>query len=367
LTGPSCALIIAGVAQHSLSDLIETIRSRVQAELDAQLPALTARHEEALAATRREVEAEAEQRAKELVAAARKDAEADAERRTQDLMAAVRKEVEVEAERRTQEAVLAARREGENEAERRLAALKPSAAEPISRTMVEAFSAIDQTTSISDTLHTLAGAASKYGAALFVGPEIERWGGGPAEPSIAPTSLLKDSLTATRALRRDGAVAAPLLLDGTAIAVLHANTSNDADADALEVLAHYGAARLGSLTATRILQAQGRGAARSAAASGNGAQASERKTEAELASDDDAVQSARRYARLLVSEIKLYNETAVNEGRAERDLGRRLGAEIERARRVYEQRVSSTVPDRARHFHHELVQTLAGGDPTLLG
>jgi hypothetical protein len=79
------------------------------------------------------------------------------------------------------------------------------------------------------------------------------------------------------------------------------------------------------------------------------------------------VQSARRYARLLVSEIMLYHEAAVREGRQHRDLGRRLSAEIERARRAYDERVASTVPDRHRHFHQELVQTLAGGDPALLG
>ena len=49
--------------------------------------------------------------------------------------------------------------------------------------------------------------------------------------------------------------------------------------------------------------------------------------------------SARRYARLLVSEIKLYNESAVRLGRERRDLLTRLGAEIARAQRLYEERV----------------------------
>ena len=44
--------------------------------------------------------------------------------------------------------------------------------------------------------------------------------------------------------------------------------------------------------------------------------------------------SARRYARLLVSEIKLYNEAAVRLGRQKRDLLERLKPEIERARVV---------------------------------
>ncbi len=45
--------------------------------------------------------------------------------------------------------------------------------------------------------------------------------------------------------------------------------------------------------------------------------------------EDDS--SARRYARLLVSEIKLYNEAAVRTGREKRDLLNRLAPEIERA------------------------------------
>jgi hypothetical protein len=47
-------------------------------------------------------------------------------------------------------------------------------------------------------------------------------------------------------------------------------------------------------------------------------------------------------------------------------LQQRLGPEIDRARRLYEERVPSTVPDRAQHFHRELVQTLAGGDASRL-
>jgi hypothetical protein len=81
--------------------------------------------------------------------------------------------------------------------------------------------------------------------------------------------------------------------------------------------------------------------------------------------DDD--QAARRYARLLVSEIKLYNEAAVRIGREKKDLLARLGPEVERARRLYEERVPPAVAGRVEYFHQELVQTLADGDPTLLG
>jgi hypothetical protein len=82
---------------------------------------------------------------------------------------------------------------------------------------------------------------------------------------------------------------------------------------------------------------------------------------------DGGEESARRYAKLLVSEIKLYNEGAVRVGRQQRDLMRRLGEEIERAQRLYEERVPAVVRARDAYFKHELVQTLANGDETLLG
>jgi hypothetical protein len=76
--------------------------------------------------------------------------------------------------------------------------------------------------------------------------------------------------------------------------------------------------------------------------------------------------SARRYARLLVSEIKLYHEEAVVEGRRDRDLATRLGGEIARARVMFEQRVPSHVRERADYFREELLRTLANGDASLL-
>ena len=82
------------------------------------------------------------------------------------------------------------------------------------------------------------------------------------------------------------------------------------------------------------------------------------------ASEEDT--SARRYARLLVSEIKLYHESAVIDGRRDRDLAARLGGEITRARVMYEQRVPPHVRERADYFQDELVKTLANGDASLL-
>ena len=68
-----------------------------------------------------------------------------------------------------------------------------------------------------------------------------------------------------------------------------------------------------------------------------------------------------------MSEIKLYNEAAVQVGRQKRDLLERLKPEIERARKLYSQRISPNVDARGALFQQELVQTLADGDPSLLG
>jgi len=78
-------------------------------------------------------------------------------------------------------------------------------------------------------------------------------------------------------------------------------------------------------------------------------------------------ESARRYARLLISEVKLYNEMTVEEGRQNADILARLGSEIERARRLYEEKIPAVVRERAGWFDEELVRTLAGGDAGLLG
>jgi hypothetical protein len=76
---------------------------------------------------------------------------------------------------------------------------------------------------------------------------------------------------------------------------------------------------------------------------------------------------ARRFARLLISEIKLYNEQKVAEGRAEHDLYDRLREYIDRSREMYDKRVKPEVAWRYDYFHGELVNTLAEGDVSKLG
>ncbi len=76
---------------------------------------------------------------------------------------------------------------------------------------------------------------------------------------------------------------------------------------------------------------------------------------------------ARRFARLLVSEIKLYNEAKVTEGRQERDLYHRLRSDIERSRQMYNERVPPSIAAKTNYFMDELVSILAEGDRSTLG
>jgi hypothetical protein len=76
---------------------------------------------------------------------------------------------------------------------------------------------------------------------------------------------------------------------------------------------------------------------------------------------------AKRFARLVVSEIKLYNEAKVNEGRRHKDIYERLKEDIERGRQMYNDRVTAHVRDHSNYFADELVRILAGGDAGALG
>jgi hypothetical protein len=89
----------------------------------------------------------------------------------------------------------------------------------------------------------------------------------------------------------------------------------------------------------------------------------------EVANDEERRlhSDARRFARLLVSEVKLYNEQKVSDGRAQNDLYQRLREDIDRSRQMYDKRVKPEVAQRYDYFHYELVNTLAEGDAAKLG
>ncbi len=76
---------------------------------------------------------------------------------------------------------------------------------------------------------------------------------------------------------------------------------------------------------------------------------------------------ARRLARLLISEIKLYNEKKVEEGRSLNDLYERLKDDIERSRQVYDERTPAAIRQDTDFFRDELVRILADGRAEALG
>lgn len=78
-------------------------------------------------------------------------------------------------------------------------------------------------------------------------------------------------------------------------------------------------------------------------------------------------EEARRLARLLVTEIKLYNEEQVEAGRRNRNIYEVLREDIDRSRQIYEERIDDTVRTEADYFHDELVRILAAGESEILG
>jgi hypothetical protein len=85
------------------------------------------------------------------------------------------------------------------------------------------------------------------------------------------------------------------------------------------------------------------------------------------ADGDERREEARRFAKLLVSEIKLYNERAVMEGREHGDLYERLKEDIDRSRQMYDERIPEDVRSGSNFFYEELVRILADGRAEALG
>lgn len=251
--------------------------------------------------------------------------------------------------------------------------------------LLSAVRSLDTASTLSETLDALTSAAAAEAgrAAVFVvrGSDLRGWAhqgfdhlGDPRAVvlPLAETGLLADavaSATMASSAAADGAegarppaplalpasalgIAVPVTVDGRVVAVVYADGGAgphdvpSAWPEHIELLARHASRCLEALTAR---------------------QAARPRPRAVVPADPHDAEAARRYARLLVSEIKLYHETAVDEGRRAGDLRARLADQIARARELYEQRVPPAVPSRADLFEQELVRTLADGDAALLG
>jgi hypothetical protein len=264
-------------------------------------------------------------------------------------------------------------------------------------TLLESLASIDTAGSLSETLDALATAASGHavrvaillaGRGPFRGWRFVGFGDAFTNASqitipLADAGILALASDRGRAVSTDGeaaiaprfaglpaarsASAFPLTLSHQTVAVLYADRGGAGAATgetppgesvaALDILCRFTARKLEALTAFKAAQAVHAGRSDAAPETAGDGQPDPRAEEDE---------SARRYARLLVSEIKLYHEQEVVDGRRDRDLMSRLGGEIARARVMYEQRVPLPVRLRADHFQAELVRTLADGDVGLV-
>jgi hypothetical protein len=374
----------------------EEVRRDVEAAAAARAEAMRRDLEQALAAERDRARAfiDAEHQRAERDRADGQTALAEERQKAESALAAERRRAEerIADERATAERKVAEAREALAAERERVEAMRQQAVAAAARVdtgrLVDALRAIDQATSLSDALALTAAAAALEAprAAVFVanGPQLEEWhvpdvpaltsaplridaeasgllGNTMAHGDVrvsSPTGPMPPAFAALPPQRT--AVAVPLLVADQPVGVIYADEGPDAAGpagwqDAIQIVGRHASACLAYLTATRTAQAvrlMAQGATARRAAPSNSA-------------EDE--QAARRYAKLLVSEIKLYNEAAVRTGREKRDLARRLKPEIDRARRLYDERIPPSVAGRDACFQQELVQTLADGDAALLG
>lgn len=84
--------------------------------------------------------------------------------------------------------------------------------------------------------------------------------------------------------------------------------------------------------------------------------------------DDPATKKAKRAARVLVSDLLLYNEAAIKAARQHGDLYARLKEDIDRSYQHYLERIAdlNTRADR-NFFREEIIRQLANGDSKVLG
>ncbi len=142
------------------------------------------------------------------------------------------------------------------------------------------------------------------------------------------------------------------------------------------ILAHVAGLRLDLDLALRKAQAPGRSAAvRTTPQASPTSAAPAAKTETGLAPLPEAGapgaearrrEEARRFARLVATDIRLYNEEAVILGRRQRDLARRLSEHLRRGRETFLRRFHEMGAEAIGYLREAYVEVLAGGDASLV-
>jgi hypothetical protein len=276
--------------------------------------------------------------------------------------------------------------------------------------LLESVRGLDGATSLSEVLDALAQAAAREAARAAVvvlrNDRIQGWrtsgfGSRDSQPksidlALAECGVIGLAVSAARAVTtRDGqnagsgpgfetlppdrmGLAVPVIVGGKVVAVVYADAVRAEGQDRqvpsswpelIEVLARHAGRCVEALASQKTSKAQPPTAAGASTtpASPGGSTAAPPAASAMTQITDGVAAAARRTARLLVSDIRLFHEPAVSEGRRHRNLLERLAPEIEKARQAYNEQVPAGVRDHTDYFHQELIHTLAGGDAALLG
>ena len=283
--------------------------------------------------------------------------------------------------------------------------------EASSEVLRAAVASIHDAHSQADILKALLEGAAKFSArvALFVvrGNTLAGWQArGLADENIRGTSIDGSKGLSSRAIqdrsRHSGSIAEfdetfaqqqgaphdnactifPLVVKDKVAAVLYVDSgskaSSPADYAAVEVLTRFACLWLEHEAGKRQAAPGGEGSAEASATATSvsampaaPATTSTATAEPSLgnvpADDQEIHKKAQRFAKLLVDEIKLYNQAKVAEGKQNRAIYKLLREDIEKSRATYEKRYGATPAASGKYFDSEVIRILADNDRSLLG
>ncbi|HET8667932.1 MAG TPA: hypothetical protein VFM10_08125 [Terriglobales bacterium] len=175
-------------------------------------------------------------------------------------------------------------------------------------------------------------------------------------PAVSPRVAEVQAKTAAPVQANAAPQAAPVGAKVTAGPGVHAGTSEPVKTDSIAAQVSEPASPTAVVTAVEVAKTD-MPAAVEAQGGQNDVSAEEQETH----------KKARRFAKLLVDEIVLYNREKVVEGRVRHDLYERLKEDIEKSRATYQRRYGQTSAAHQDYFTQALISGLADHNPSLLG
>src|SRR5581483_8119214 len=178
-------------------------------------------------------------------------------------------------------------------------------------------------------------------------------------------------ISAVKEPAENGCLVLPLVVKDKTAAAIYADggtaPGGQLDASALQTLTRFAAIWL-EVSALRIVNGSASTEeAPQAVAVASGSAAAAAPAAVPASEEDELHKKARRFAKLLVEEIKLYNQPKVEEGRQRKDLYDRLKVDIEKSRATYDKRYAESAVASSDYFTQELVRILADNDVSLMG